>query len=170
MERCNHCLAPASFSYNTELPGVPKMKFCSSTCQSVYFTNTPHQLVPESSNDSPHQFVLKSDISLPLRTGGYSFSNMAVYRGDGSKPFPRRAFYVVYRHRTPFQQHFMEYFLLDDCSFSHPLPYYSEEHRLEMLVMNDIQLIQLVLQKDLEKFKVKNLTELPDVLSATSSQ
>ena len=67
-------------------------------------------------------------------------------------------------------QLFMEYFLLDDCSFSHPLPYYSEEDRLEMLLMNDIQLIQLVLQKDLEKLKVKNLTELPDALSATSSQ
>lgn len=145
------------------------MKFCSSACQSFYLTNTPHQ-VPEPSKDSPHQFLLKSDISLPLRTGGYSRSNMAVYLGDGSKPFPRRAFYVVYRHRTPFQQHFMEYFLLDDCSFSHPLPYYSEENRLEMLLMNDIQLIQLVLQEELKKFKVKSLTELSNVLSATGSQ
>ena len=143
---------------------MPLLKFCGTTCQETYSLGR----VPSAPilNESAHLMLLNINVPMELKPSGFSYACIGVFLGDGSKIFPRRDAYVVYQHRAPFSQTFLEYFLADDFSISRPLKYYNEEDAMEVLQSSESTLhmtfIELALQAELKRVKIKNLKDLID--------
>lgn len=74
--------------------------------------------------ESNHPLLLSLEVTLVRKSGDYSRAEIAIYCGDGNKGFSKGVPYVVYHHDSIIEQHFLEYFINEDCSFSHMLPYY----------------------------------------------
>lgn len=53
-------------------------------------------------------------------------------KGTGSDTFPNKSLYVVYHHSTAVDRHFLEYFIGENCSFSHMLHYYRNQEYPQM--------------------------------------
>ena len=106
------------------------------------------------------------NVPMALKPDGFSYAYIGVFLGDGSKTFPRRDAYVVYQHRAPFSQTFLEYFLTDDFSISRPLKYYKEEDAIQVLQSSESTshktFIKLALQVELKRVKIQNLKDLVD--------
>ena len=159
-DRCNNCLKPSKFSFNVKHLNLPLIKSCSKTCQDIYLNNCQPALPVLSQDDVTHPLLLSAYVPLKLGTGGYSHSHMSVFLGDGSKSFPKNDVYIVFQFHTPFEQTFLEYFLMSDCSFSHPLKYYKDEDALEILQSSYIEFAKLALQAEIKKIGAKDLNEL----------
>ena len=132
--RCSTCLSQASVDMNTTLEGRTQ-RFCSKVCQDVYFSDTAKEDIVLDVFDSPHHLLLLSfDTTLPRKSGDYSQADISVYlcKNTGSEAFPDDSLYLVYHHTTLVEQHFLEYFIKDDCSFSHMLHYYREKECPDM--------------------------------------
>lgn len=125
--RCNTCLSQASVGMSSRNAGRTQ-RFCSEVCQSVYFSNKPKEetLLDVFNTSSQHLLLLSFDIKLPRPLGDYSRADVSVYvcKYAEQDSFPDDSLYVVYHHATAVDQHFLEYFIHDDCSFSHMLHYY----------------------------------------------
>lgn len=156
--RCNHCLAPASFDLNMKCAAGSIIKFCSDTCRNMYFDSSckdPVVLDLESS----HPLLLSLDVTLPCKTGDHSRFDIAIYSGDGSKNIPKGAPYVLYRDATITKQHFIEYFIHEDCSFSHMLPYFSsKECPTDMAYVK--KFVQTILKEKMSELGIKDLMSL----------
>lgn len=159
--RCNSCLKPSFYSYDTSHSRMPLMKFCSKSCQETYSLGQ----LPSSPilNETDHLMLFNLNIPMRLKPDGFSNARIGVFLGDGSKCFPRKDAYVVYQHRAPFSQTFLEYFFTNDFSISHPLKHYSEEDTMQVLQEKlHIQFIHLALQAELKRMKVNDLKDLID--------
>lgn len=140
---------------------MPLMKFCSKSCQETYSLG---QLpILSTLNASPHPMLFNMNIPVKLKPSGFSYVHISVFLGDGSKFFPERDAYVVYQHRAPFSQNFLEYFLTNDLSIDCPLKYCSEEDTMQALQEKwDVIFIGLALEAELKRMKVYNLKNFID--------
>ena len=138
--RCNTCLSQTSVDLNTKLEGRTQ-RFCSKVCQDVYYSATSKEDVVLDAFDSlsHHLLLLSFDITLPRKSGDYSRADVSVYlcKNTGLDVFPEDSLYLVYHHTTVVDQHFLEYFIQDDGSFSHMLHYYREKEYPEMMYAVD---------------------------------
>ena len=160
-QRCNNCLKPSFSVYDLSHPRMPLMKFCSKSCQEIYSLGQLPFL--STSNASPHPMLFNMNIPLELKPKGFSYAHISVFLGDGSKFFPKRDAYVVYQHRAPFSQTFLEYFLTNDLSVSHPLEHYNEEDMmLALQEKSDVTFIGLALEAELKRMKINNLKSFID--------
>lgn len=134
--RCNTCLAQASIDIHSKTLEGRTQRFCSEVCQSVYFSSTSKEdTILDVLDVSSHQLLLLSfDVTLPRPTGDYSRADVSVYvcKNTESDAFPDGTLYVVYQHATIVDQHFLEFFIHEDCSFSHMLHYYREKQYPDM--------------------------------------
>lgn len=141
---------------------MPLMKFCGKTCQDTY---TLGQLPPPPAlNTSPHLMLFDKSFPLPLKSNGFIYARMGVFLGDGSKSFSKNDAYVVYQHRAPFSQIFLEYFMTNDFSMRKPLKYYRDEDAQQVLESEEMHIVyvRLALAAEMRGMKIKNLNELID--------
>ena len=128
------------------------LRFCGGSCQNVYLSNTPkEETVLDVFGSSSHLLLLSFDTTLPLHIGGYSRADISVYvcKNAESDAFPDKALYIVYHHATARSQTFLEYFIHEDCSFSHMLHYYESKDYPDMKYAIDFAAI--VLTKKLQE-------------------
>ena len=140
-------------------------KFCGEACRNVYFDNTckdPMILDLESN----HPLLLSIEVTLLRKTGDYSRADIAIYCGDGSNNFSKGAPYVVYHHDTIIEQHFLEYFINEDCSFSHMLPYYNSKECPSDMVYAE-QFVLKILKKKLLEMGIEDLKSLVNFVCTT---
>lgn len=134
--RCNTCLSQASPDLSSKTQEGRTQRFCSKTCQNVYLSSVAKDDIILDVFDSQfnHLLLLSFDTTLPLSTGGFSRVDISVYMSKDSESdvFPNKSLYVVYHHSTIVEQHFLEYFIFYDCSFSHMLHYYKSKEYPEM--------------------------------------
>jgi hypothetical protein len=102
----------------------------------MYFSSTIREdiVLDVFDSHSKHLLLLSFETTLPCEAGDYSRANISVYvtKDANLDTFPDKSLYVVYHHSTTIDQHFLEYFIHDDCSFSHMLPYYGSKKYPEM--------------------------------------
>lgn len=134
--RCNTCLSQASMDLSRKTSEGRSQRFCSKTCENVYSSRVTKEDTVLDVFDSPskHLLLLSFDTTLPCKTGNYSRAEISVYvsKDAESDGFPLKSLFVVYHHSTAIDQHFLEYFIHDDCSFSHMLHYYGSKEYSEM--------------------------------------
>ena len=141
-------------------PGERTKRFCSETCHNVYFSNTTKEPIAlDLDSSAGHPLLLSFDIVLPRPTGDYSRAEISVYMGNGTEAFPKESLYVVYHHSTSVDQQFLEYFIHEDCSFSHMLHYYgSKECPAEMHYA--VKFAKTILTEKLQELGIENLKVL----------
>lgn len=146
--RCNTCLLQSSTVLSKTFEGRPQ-RFCSDTCQNVYLSSTTKEdtVLDVLDSQSKHILLLSFDATLPRPTGSHSRADISVYLSkDAESTSP---LYVVYHHSTTIDQHFLEYFIHEDCSFSHMLHYYQSKEYPEMKYAVDF--VKLLVSKKLEE-------------------
>lgn len=105
---------------------------------------------------SKHQLLLSFEHALLCKTGDYSRADIAIYC---SKDFLKGKPYIVYHHDTMIEQHLLEYFIHEDCSFSHMLPYYhSKEFPSDMLYVE--KFVRKILKEKLLEMEIEDLKSL----------
>lgn len=161
--RCCHCLAFASFDLNVKCATGSIRKFCSKTCRSVYVDSTCKDPMILDTK-SKHPLLLSFEHTLLCKTGDYSRADIAIYcNSDDSKGFSKGMPYVVYHHDTMIEQHFLEYFIHEDCSFSCMLPYYrSKEFPSDMLYVE--KFVRKILKEKLLQMEIKDLKFLMNLI------
>ena len=109
---------------------------------------------------SKHPLLFSFEHTLLRKTGDYSRADIAIYySSDGSKDFLKGMPYVVYHHDTMIEQHFLEYYIHEDCSFNHMLPYYhSKEFPLDMLYVE--KFVQKILKEKLFQVEIEDIKSL----------
>ena len=134
-------------------------KFCSKACRNVYFDSTCKDPMILDLK-SKHPLLLSFERTLLCKTGDYSRADVAIYySNDNSKDFSEGIPYVVYHHDTMIEQHFLEYFINEDCSFSHMLPYYhSEKFPSDMVYIE--KFVQKILKEKLLQLEIDGLKSL----------
>lgn len=156
--RCNHCLAPASYDLNMKSATGSIRKFCSDACRKVYFDGTCKDSVILDL-ESSHPLLLSLEVTLLCKTGDYSRADIAIYCSDGSKDICKGVPYVVYYHTTITEQHFLEYFINEDCSFSCMLPYFNSKECPKDVAYAEKFVLTILKEKMLE-LGIKDLTSL----------
>ncbi len=135
--RCNTCLAQTSMDLNSKTVEGRMQRFCNKTCQNVYLSCETGEDTVLDVFDSPskHLLLLSFDTTLPCKTGDYCRVEISIYItkcATESEFFPDKSLFVVYHHSTAIKQHFLEYFIRNDCSFGHMLHYYGSREYPEI--------------------------------------
>ena len=164
---CSTCLSQAPIDMSSKSAGGSTQRFCNKTCRNVYFSDTTKEATVLDLFGSPaeHLLLLSFDITLPRSTEGYSRADISVYVSNGteSHAFPKGSLHIVYHHATVIDQHFLEYFIHEDCSFSHMLHYYRSKEYPEMKYAVDF--VKQVLTKKLQELGIEDLKVLVDFVS-----
>ena len=134
-------------------------KFCSKACRNIYFDSTCKDPMVLDLK-SKHPLLLSFEHTLLCKTGDYSRADVAIYcSNDGSKDFSKGKPYIVYHHDTMIEQHFLEYFINEDCFFSHMLPYYhTKELPSNMLYVE--RFVWKILKEKLLQLEIDDLKSL----------
>lgn len=89
--------------------------------------------------------------------------DISVYlsREAESQHFPKGSLYIVYQHATTIDQHFLEYFVHKDSSFSHMLHYYKSREYPDRNY--GIHFTKQILTEKLQELGIDDLNVLADL-------